>query len=136
MGQRLLVLATKELIDVGSGIFQVSVTAPPTAKIAPPSFYLLFVVYRQVPSPGTWVQIGWYMPFFFFLFFRTILWIKIVKIHYVFFAYIVQNIRILPRTVRILVWKRKILFCTKISVLDFLDYATQERRWDWIVKKL
>lgn len=58
MGQRLLVLATKELIDVGSGIFQVSVTAPPTAKIAPPSFYLLFVVYRQVPSPGTWVQIG------------------------------------------------------------------------------
>ncbi|KAL5786232.1 hypothetical protein ACOSQ2_008624 [Xanthoceras sorbifolium] len=57
MGQRLLELSIEKLIDLGPENFQVSVMAPPTATIAPPSYYLLFVVHRGVPSPGTWVQI-------------------------------------------------------------------------------
>ncbi|KAK0572252.1 hypothetical protein LWI29_028608 [Acer saccharum] len=57
MGQRLLELAIEKLINIGPENFQVSVMAPPTATIAPPSYYLVFVVHSGVPSPGVWVQI-------------------------------------------------------------------------------
>lgn len=58
MGQRLLILSTDGLIDEGPEMFKVSVMAPPTATIAPPGYYLVFVVHSLVPSPGAWVQIG------------------------------------------------------------------------------
>ncbi|KAH7524185.1 hypothetical protein FEM48_Zijuj06G0092300 [Ziziphus jujuba var. spinosa] len=58
MGQRLLVLGISRLSNVGSEIFRVDVLAPPTAEIAPPGYYLLFVVYCGLPSEGIWIQIA------------------------------------------------------------------------------
>lgn len=58
MNQRLVVLAISQLTNVMPGIFQVNVMAPPTGAIAPPGYYLLFVVHRGVPSPGIWVQLS------------------------------------------------------------------------------
>ncbi|KAG6487296.1 hypothetical protein ZIOFF_055882 [Zingiber officinale] len=58
MGQRLLVLWVAELTSAGEGRWQVSVTAPSSGAVAPPGYYLTFVVYRGVPSEGVWIQVG------------------------------------------------------------------------------
>ncbi|CAL5339254.1 hypothetical protein CsSME_00022924 [Camellia sinensis var. sinensis] len=50
--QRMLVL---DAVDVVNG--QLTVVAPPSGAVAPPGYYLLFVVHRGVPSRGIWVQI-------------------------------------------------------------------------------
>ncbi|KAI3446998.1 hypothetical protein Pfo_003663 [Paulownia fortunei] len=52
MNQRLLILKLK---NVNKG--QITVVAPPSGRLAPPGYYLLFVVYRDVPSRGMWVHI-------------------------------------------------------------------------------
>lgn len=52
MNQRLLVLKVK---SVENG--RITVGAPPSARLAPPGYYLLFVVHRDVPSRGMWVFI-------------------------------------------------------------------------------
>ncbi|XP_022157558.1 aldehyde oxidase GLOX1-like [Momordica charantia] len=57
MNQRLLVLAIKGLEATGPRIYKVTVATPPSAIIAPPGYYLAFVVYRGVPSVGVWVTI-------------------------------------------------------------------------------
>ncbi|PSS20856.1 Aldehyde oxidase [Actinidia chinensis var. chinensis] len=50
--QRLLVL---EPISLVNG--QLTMVAPPSGKVAPPGYYILYVVHRGVPSRGMWVQI-------------------------------------------------------------------------------
>ncbi|KAI4336813.1 hypothetical protein L6164_015293 [Bauhinia variegata] len=57
MNQRLLVLGTSKLTTLGRSEYQVEVTTPFSAILAPPGFYLLFVVHQQIPSVGIWVQI-------------------------------------------------------------------------------
>ncbi|WOL08348.1 hypothetical protein Cni_G17101 [Canna indica] len=57
MGQRLLLLSIAELSRVSSERWQLKVTAPPTAAVAPPGYYIVFVVNRGVPSEGAWVQV-------------------------------------------------------------------------------
>jgi len=57
MNQRLLKLVEVDVVKVSGGSHQVNVTAPPTGMVAPPGFYLLFVVHRGLPSKGMWVQI-------------------------------------------------------------------------------
>lgn len=52
MNQRLLILKLKV---VRNG--RITVVAPPSARLAPPGHYLLFVVHREVPSRGIWVHI-------------------------------------------------------------------------------
>ncbi|KAL3532477.1 hypothetical protein ACH5RR_005998 [Cinchona calisaya] len=52
-GQRLLVLGLKEFNGD-----QITAVAPPSGKIAPPGYYMLFVVHRSVPSRGMWVHIA------------------------------------------------------------------------------
>ncbi|KAK4391689.1 putative aldehyde oxidase Art an 7 [Sesamum angolense] len=52
MNQRLLILKVKEVAKE-----LVSVVAPPSAALAPPGYYLLFVVHSGVPSHGMWVHI-------------------------------------------------------------------------------
>ncbi|KAK6126884.1 hypothetical protein DH2020_039379 [Rehmannia glutinosa] len=52
MNQRLLILKLKK---VKKG--KITVVAPPSGTLAPPGYYLLFVVYRDVPSRGVWVHI-------------------------------------------------------------------------------
>ncbi|RRT75499.1 hypothetical protein B296_00031167 [Ensete ventricosum] len=57
MNQRLLILSTAELSLVALGRWTVAVTAPPSGVVAPPGYYLLFVVNRAVPGAGVWVQL-------------------------------------------------------------------------------
>ncbi|KAJ4951281.1 hypothetical protein NE237_028113 [Protea cynaroides] len=57
MSQRLLMLAKTEVVTVGYWSYQVQALAPPSNVIAPSGYYLLFVVYRGVPSPGVWIHI-------------------------------------------------------------------------------
>ncbi|KAK4433011.1 putative aldehyde oxidase Art an 7 [Sesamum alatum] len=52
MNQRLLILKLKE-VEKG----RITVVAPPSGKLAPPGYYLVFVVHRGVPSRGMWVHI-------------------------------------------------------------------------------
>eukprot|EP01018_Ginkgo_biloba_P013586 Gb_33659 [translate_table: standard] len=56
MNQRLLRLRITEFVRLPIR-YQVSVLSPPTAVLAPPGYYLLFVVHAGIPSPGKWVQI-------------------------------------------------------------------------------
>lgn len=57
MHQRLLVLDIGDTKAVGKNNYIVGVTAPPSGNIAPPGNYLMFVVHREIPSPGIWVKI-------------------------------------------------------------------------------
>lgn len=57
MNQRLLVLGKNELTEAGPGVYKLQVVAPATNVLAPPGYYLVFVVHRGVPSVGHWVQI-------------------------------------------------------------------------------
>ncbi|CAI9758994.1 unnamed protein product [Fraxinus pennsylvanica] len=50
--QRLLILGLKQVTKRF-----ITVVAPPSGKLAPPGYYLLFVVHRGVPSQGMWVHI-------------------------------------------------------------------------------
>ncbi|XP_021759647.1 aldehyde oxidase GLOX-like [Chenopodium quinoa] len=58
MSQRLLVLTNvKPVKQTGSGQFKIEVITPGSANIAPPGYYMLFVVHQNVPSKGIWLQI-------------------------------------------------------------------------------
>ncbi|KAG8362676.1 hypothetical protein BUALT_BualtUnG0051900 [Buddleja alternifolia] len=62
MNQRLLVLTndrgtSANVTSLGNSNYQVRVVTPGSNILAPPGYYLLFVVYREVPSTGIWVQI-------------------------------------------------------------------------------
>ncbi|KAL5052638.1 hypothetical protein RYX36_033320 [Vicia faba] len=57
MGQRLVVLKIDEFIELEQGNFRVKTAAPTSGAIAPPGYYLLFVVHRGIPSTGIWVHI-------------------------------------------------------------------------------
>ncbi|TKY75221.1 Galactose oxidase [Spatholobus suberectus] len=57
MNQRLLVLEPHDLSEVAKSTYEVEVTAPGSAILAPPGFYLLFVVHQEIPSQGIWVRI-------------------------------------------------------------------------------
>ncbi|OEL36761.1 Aldehyde oxidase GLOX1 [Dichanthelium oligosanthes] len=59
MNQRLLSLeVTKMAAALGrAGTYHVSVTMPATAVLAPPGYYMVFVVNGHVPSEGIWVHI-------------------------------------------------------------------------------
>ncbi|KAK9713979.1 hypothetical protein RND81_06G063000 [Saponaria officinalis] len=58
MNQRLLVLTNTTAVKQSSqGRFQLKVKTPESSNIAPPGYYMLFVVHQNVPSHGIWVQI-------------------------------------------------------------------------------
>ncbi|KAI3759195.1 hypothetical protein L6452_06813 [Arctium lappa] len=57
MNQRLLVLDSGNSTKVvGKVDYRVRVMAPPSGNIAPAGNYLLFVVHKEIPSPGIWVH--------------------------------------------------------------------------------
>ncbi|KQK04938.2 LOW QUALITY PROTEIN: hypothetical protein BRADI_2g16900v3 [Brachypodium distachyon] len=56
MNQRLLVLSMSLFVANGLG-YAVTVDAPGKPELAPPGFYLLFVVAKDVPSAAAWVKI-------------------------------------------------------------------------------
>ncbi|MCO5585561.1 hypothetical protein L7F22_039495 [Adiantum nelumboides] len=58
-GQRLLKLAVESAQPQPQSLAYSSVaTAPPSALVAPPSFYMLFLVNQGIPSVATWIQVG------------------------------------------------------------------------------
>jgi hypothetical protein len=57
MGQRLVILKIDELTEQMQGNYRVRMAAPPSAVIAPPGYYLLYVVHRGIPGKGMWVWI-------------------------------------------------------------------------------
>ena len=57
MNQRLVVLDKDDVVRVSRAQYRVLAAAPPSAVLAPPGYYLLFVVYRGVPSEAIWVRL-------------------------------------------------------------------------------
>ena len=58
MNQRLLVLGGDNVKIAGNSTYQTAVLTPSTSSLAPPGFYLLFVVVHQdIPSQGIWVHL-------------------------------------------------------------------------------
>ncbi|KAL0447076.1 UNVERIFIED_CONTAM: Aldehyde oxidase GLOX1 [Sesamum latifolium] len=57
MNQRLLVLYVVDGHQLSAFDHKVTVYAPPTANIAPPGYYMLFVVHQGVPGHCVWIRI-------------------------------------------------------------------------------
>ncbi|XP_071724222.1 aldehyde oxidase GLOX [Rutidosis leptorrhynchoides] len=58
MNQRMVVLRMSSVSRAMSDMYDVDVLAPSTPEIAPPGYYMLFVVHANVPSAGAWVKIS------------------------------------------------------------------------------
>ncbi|ESQ41971.1 hypothetical protein EUTSA_v10012975mg [Eutrema salsugineum] len=57
MNMRMLFLGIVGVNPAGAGSFEIQTVAPPNGNIAPPGYYLIFAVYKGVPSIGEWIQI-------------------------------------------------------------------------------
>ncbi|GFZ10399.1 glyoxal oxidase-related protein [Actinidia rufa] len=57
MNQRLLVLGGGNVTTLGKSTYEIGVVTPGSGKLAPPGYYMLFVVHQEIPSEGIWVQI-------------------------------------------------------------------------------
>ncbi|CAN8275797.1 unnamed protein product [Cochlearia groenlandica] len=57
MNMRLLMLGINNVINENGVAHQIQAVAPPNGNVAPPGYYLLYVVYNGVPSIGEWIQI-------------------------------------------------------------------------------
>ncbi|KAI3838256.1 hypothetical protein MKX03_001297 [Papaver bracteatum] len=58
MNQRMMVLEINRVRQLSSRTYVIDCFAPPTPNIAPPGYYLLFVVHSGIPSLGRWVHIS------------------------------------------------------------------------------
>ncbi|KAL3501326.1 hypothetical protein ACH5RR_035775 [Cinchona calisaya] len=56
MNQRLMVLESVGTQQLSEVAFKVTVYAPPTRNIAPPGYYMMFLVNEGVPSTGFWIK--------------------------------------------------------------------------------
>ncbi|PHT75201.1 hypothetical protein T459_18723 [Capsicum annuum] len=57
MNQRMVVLKGVAAVTASSNTYTFTAYGPSTTEIAPPGYYLLFVVHADIPSSGIWVQI-------------------------------------------------------------------------------
>lgn len=57
MNQRVLVLESSNMTNFGEAMYEIEVTTPKSPVLAPPGFYLMFVVHQEIPSEGIWIQI-------------------------------------------------------------------------------
>ncbi|KAL8532546.1 hypothetical protein ACS0TY_008947 [Phlomoides rotata] len=57
MNQRLLVLYVENVLRLSPFAYKVTVHAPPNANVAPPGYYMLFVVHQGVPCHSVWFRI-------------------------------------------------------------------------------
>ncbi|KAF8021708.1 hypothetical protein BT93_G1991 [Corymbia citriodora subsp. variegata] len=57
MNQRFLWLDVLSVVRLSSFAYRITVAAPPSATVAPPGYYMLFVVHSDIPSHGIWVRI-------------------------------------------------------------------------------
>ncbi|RZC89314.1 hypothetical protein C5167_029218 [Papaver somniferum] len=58
MNQRMMVLQINKVREPSSGSYVIDCFAPATPNVAPPGYYLLFVVHNGIPSKGTWIHIS------------------------------------------------------------------------------
>lgn len=58
MNQRQVVLPPGTLTPEAGGVYKLASLAPASAEVAPPGYYMLFVVHRGMPSKSMWVQLG------------------------------------------------------------------------------
>ncbi|KAA0063261.1 hypothetical protein IC582_007288 [Cucumis melo] len=58
MNQRLLILSTGKYRLRGNKKYEVEVTIPGSGNVAPSGYYILYLVHKEIPSVGIWVQIG------------------------------------------------------------------------------
>ncbi|KAM7476932.1 hypothetical protein LguiB_024175 [Lonicera macranthoides] len=57
MNQRMVVLKGIRVSPVDFDAYRLSGIGPSTAEIAPPGYYLLFIVHAGIPSAGMWVRV-------------------------------------------------------------------------------
>ncbi|KAJ0973263.1 hypothetical protein J5N97_021222 [Dioscorea zingiberensis] len=57
MNQRMVVLDGGRTEQVAPHVYELEVRAPPSPKVAPPGYYMMFVVHAGAPSRGVWVKI-------------------------------------------------------------------------------
>ncbi|RVW70255.1 Aldehyde oxidase GLOX [Vitis vinifera] len=57
MNQRMVVLRVESVMQEAGNTYRLSVVGPSTPEIAPPGYYMLFVVHSGIPSHGSWVKI-------------------------------------------------------------------------------
>ncbi|KAF7809177.1 aldehyde oxidase GLOX [Senna tora] len=57
MNQRMLVLDVVEIHQVAPFAYKVTARAPQSPNLAPPGFYMLYVVHAGIPSVAVWVQV-------------------------------------------------------------------------------
>ncbi|XLS57389.1 hypothetical protein HN51_007144 [Arachis hypogaea] len=57
MNQRVVVLHVAALQEVAASEFKVTARGPPSPTVAPPGYYMVFVVHAGVPSVAVWVQV-------------------------------------------------------------------------------
>ncbi|CAJ1960994.1 unnamed protein product [Sphenostylis stenocarpa] len=55
--QRMVVLKLRGVTYLGGEAYYATVVGPSTPEIAPPGYYMMFVVHKGVPSSGWWVQV-------------------------------------------------------------------------------
>ncbi|KAK7824966.1 aldehyde oxidase GLOX [Quercus suber] len=57
MNQRLMFLEVIEVHQLSTYDYKVTARGPPTATVAPPGYYMLFVVHAGIPSQAVWVKV-------------------------------------------------------------------------------
>ncbi|WMV27708.1 hypothetical protein MTR67_021093 [Solanum verrucosum] len=57
MNQRILVLSSGNVTQVGTSTYKINSIFPNSSKLAPPGYYMLFVVHQDIPSEGIWIRI-------------------------------------------------------------------------------
>ena len=57
MNQRMVVMRLMSVSPIRSYVYNASLVGPSTAEIAPPGYYMLFVVHSAIPSHGKWVKL-------------------------------------------------------------------------------
>ncbi|KAL3731749.1 hypothetical protein ACJRO7_028601 [Eucalyptus globulus] len=57
MNQRFLWLDVLGVVRLSSFAYSITVAAPPSATVAPPGYYMLFVVHSDIPSRGVWLRV-------------------------------------------------------------------------------
>ncbi|KAI3915477.1 hypothetical protein MKW92_023559 [Papaver armeniacum] len=58
MNQRMMILGTNQVRQLSRKSYVIDCLAPATANIAPPGYYLLFLVHNGIPSLGRWIHIS------------------------------------------------------------------------------
>ncbi|KAG8377885.1 hypothetical protein BUALT_Bualt08G0080100 [Buddleja alternifolia] len=57
MNQRVLVLTRGNVTVVGRSTYLIRVITPGSGNFAPSGYYIIFVIHRDIPSEGIWIQI-------------------------------------------------------------------------------